>query len=74
MALLSLGPLDAVGAVGLIFALIEPPDRDQTGVDLISVGTVQPGAPRRQPVDQALGGLSIATAACPINQLSWSAV
>jgi hypothetical protein len=48
MALLGVGPFDPVR---LVFALVEPPDRDQAGVDLISVGTVQPSAPRREPVD-----------------------
>jgi len=52
MALLGVGPFHPVG---LVFALVEPPNRDQAGVDLINVGTGQPGASRLKPADQVSG-------------------
>ena len=66
------------------FALVEPPDRDQAGVDFISggtirvgtirVGTVQPGTPCLKPIDQTLGGVSVTTAAFPVNQAACRAI
>ena len=75
MALLGMGAFDPMG---LVFALIELSDRDQGGVDRVrdrgSVGTGQPGSPGREPIDQALGGVSVTTAALLVNQVACSAI
>ncbi len=71
MALLGIGSFNPMG---LVFALIELSDRDQGRVDRVSVGTVQPGFPSREPIDQPLGGISVTTAAFPVNQVACSVI
>ena len=59
-------PLDAVG---LVLARIVLPDRQQRGVGSVGVRAVEPGAPALQPLDQALAGGLVTTAAFPVHQL-----
>src|SRR5829696_7456115 len=51
MSLAGVVPLDAVC---LVLARIELPDRQEYVIDGVVVRTVQPRAPARQPLDQAL--------------------
>src|SRR5205085_6306879 len=56
--------------VRLVLARIELPDWQQHAVDGVVVRTVQAGAPARQPLDQALTGGVVTTAAFPVHQLA----
>lgn len=65
MTLLGIGTFDPMG---LILALIEAPDRDHLGINLIGISTVEPSSPGLEPIDQELGRVSVTTAALPVNQ------
>src|SRR5215213_8569242 len=54
--------------VRLVLARIELPDRQEYVIDGVVVRTVQARAPARQPLDQALTGGLVTTAAFPVHQ------
>ena len=66
MPLAGVVPLDAMR---LVLARIELPNRQEHAIDGVIVRTVQAGAPARQPLDQALAGGLVTTAAFPVHQL-----
>ena len=59
----------SLDAVGLVLAGIELPDWQKHLVDRIVVGALEPRAPTLQPLDQALAGGLVTTAAFPVHQL-----
>ena len=59
----------AFDAVGLILAGGALPKRQEHVVDGVVVGAVEPGAPAREPRDQALAGGLVTIAALPVHQL-----
>src|SRR5215210_1651449 len=65
MPLASVVPLDAVR---LLFARVELPDRQEHAIDGVIVRTVQARAPALQPLNEALAGSLVTTAAFPIHQ------
>ncbi len=67
MPLAGVVPFDAMR---LVFACIELPDRQQHIVDGVVVRTEEPGAPARQPLDQAFASGLVTTAAFPVHQLA----
>src|SRR5215213_7552168 len=52
------------------FARMELPDRQEHIIDRVIVRAVEPRAPARQPLDQALAGDFVTTAAFPVHQLA----
>ena len=66
MPLAGVVPLDAVR---LVFARLELPNRQEHVIDRVLVGAVKAGAPARQPLDEALTGGLVTTAAFPVHQL-----
>ncbi len=66
MPLARVVPLDAVC---LVRAGIELPDRQEYVIDRVIIRAVEPGAPARQPRDEALAGGLVTTPAVPIHQL-----
>src|SRR3954452_23036864 len=60
MPLAGVVPLDAMR---LVLARIELPDRQEHAIDGVIIRTVQACAPARQPLDQALTGGLVTTAA-----------
>jgi hypothetical protein len=66
MPLTRLVPLDAMG---LILARVKLPDWQEHIIDGVIVGAVQPRAPARQPLEPALTGGRVTTAAFPVHQL-----
>ena len=72
--LLDHGPDGAIGVVlnrpSTVDVGVVLPDWQEHVVDGIIVGAVEPGAPPLQPLDQALAGGLVTTAAFPIHQLS----
>src|SRR5215207_8244110 len=66
MSLAGVVPLDAVG---LVLARIELPDRQEYVIHGVVVRTVQARAPARQPLNEALTGGFVTTAAFPVHQL-----
>ncbi len=71
MALLSIGPLNAMS---VIFVLIKAADGDPVSIDLVSIGTIKTRIPGAQSLDQAGGGVSVTTATFPVNQLACRAI
>src|SRR3954447_14613186 len=65
MPLAGVVPLDAVR---FLLARMELPDRQEHAIDGVVVRTVEPGTPARQPLDQALAGGFVTTAAFPVHQ------
>ena len=59
-------PLDAVR---LVLARLELPNRQEPVIDRVLVRAVKAGAPARQPLDEALTGGLVTTAAFPVHQL-----
>ncbi len=57
------------GAVGLVLGRVVLPDRQEHVVDGVGAGAVEPGAPAREPLDQALAGNLVTTAAFSVHQL-----
>src|SRR5215218_8722219 len=55
--------------VRLVLPRIELPNRQEHAIDGVIVCTVEPGAPARQPLDQALASGRVTTAAFPVHQL-----
>src|SRR5690349_42293 len=64
-------PLDAVG---LLLADEQPPLRDQLGVGLPAVGTVEADAPALQPLDQPLASALATTAQLPVDEPSGTTI
>src|SRR4051812_32875492 len=62
----SVVPLDAMC---LLLARVQLSDRQKHAVDGVVIRTVEPGAPARQPLDQAFTGALVTTAAFPVHQL-----
>jgi hypothetical protein len=60
-------PLDAMG---LILACVELPDRQEHVIDGVIVRAVEPRLPAPQPLDQALTGGLVTTAAFLVHQLA----
>jgi hypothetical protein len=59
----------ALDAMGLLLADIEPPWRDQLGVRLPAIGTIEPRVPGLpQAGEQALEGSSVTTAQLPVDE------
>src|SRR3954466_3231281 len=65
MPLTRVVPLDTMR---LVLACMELPDRQEHVIDRIVVRTVEPRAPARQPLEQALAGGLVTTAAFPVHQ------
>src|SRR3954451_7248145 len=65
MPLASVVPLDAMR---LLLARIELSDRQEHVIDGVIIGAVEPGAPAPQPLDEALTGGLVTTAAFPVHQ------
>src|SRR4051812_6833218 len=66
MPLASVVPLDAVR---LVLTRVELPNRQEHVVDGVIVRAVEARAPARQPLEQALTGGLVTTAAFPVHQL-----
>src|SRR5690348_6483982 len=64
-------PLDAVG---LLLADEQPPLRDQLGVGLPAVGTVEADAPALQSLEQPLASGLVTTAQLPVDDPSGSTI
>src|SRR5918997_6972872 len=64
----------AFDAVRLLLTRIELPDRQQHIRDGGVVRAVEPGAPARQALDQALAGDCVTTAAFPVHPRPWSTI
>src|SRR4051794_29588739 len=62
---MSLARVVPLNPVHLVLARIELPDRQEHAIDGVIVRTIQAGAPARQPLDQALTGDLVTTAAFP---------
>src|SRR3954469_3198062 len=67
MPLTRVVPLDAMR---LLLARVELPDWQEHAVDGVIVRTVEPGAPARQPLDQALASGFVTIPAFPVHQLA----
>ena len=65
MPLARVVPLDAVC---LLLARLELSDRQEHVIDGVVICAVEPGAPARQPRDEALTGGLVTTAAFPVHQ------
>ena len=66
MSLTRVVPLDAMR---LVLARMELPNRQEHIVHRVVVRAVKPGAPARQPLEQALAGGFVTTAAFPVHQM-----
>lgn len=66
MPLTRVVPFDAVG---LVLARVVLPDRQEHVISGVGAGAVGPGAPAREPLDQALAGDLVTTAASPVHKL-----
>jgi hypothetical protein len=55
--------------VGLVLARVALPHRQHI-VDRVVIRAVEPGAPALEPLDQALAGGLVTTAALPVHQLA----
>ena len=66
MPLASVVPLDAVR---LVLARLELPNRQEHVRDRVLVRAVKAGAPARQPLEEALTGGLVTTAAFPVHPL-----
>ncbi len=66
MPLARVVPLDAMR---LILARVDLPDWQEHAIDGVIVRTVDPCAPARQALEQALTGGLVTTAAFPVHQL-----
>ena len=66
MSLTRVVPLDAMR---LVLARVELPDWEEHVRDGLVVGAGKAGAPARQPLDKALTGGLVTTAAFPVHQL-----
>jgi len=64
----------SLDAVCLVLARIELPNRQEYVIDRVIIRAVEPGAPARQPLDEALTGGLVTTAAFPIHQLPRSTI
>ena len=64
-------PLDAMR---LILARVELPDGEEHVRDGLVVGAVKPRAPALQPLEEALAGDFVTTAAFPVHQRPWSTI
>src|SRR5215218_1005390 len=71
MPLARVVPLDAVC---LVLARIELSNRQEYVIDRVIICTVEPGAPARQALNQALAGGLVTTAAFPVHQLACSTI
>src|SRR3954467_8263426 len=71
MPLTCVVPLDAMC---LVLARMELSDRQEHVIDRVVVRTVEPRAPARQPLDEALTGDLVTTAAFPVHQLPCSTI
>src|SRR3954468_21029050 len=65
MPLAGVVPLDTMR---LVLARMELPDWQKHVIDRVIVGAVEPRAPARQPLEQALAGGLVTTAAFPVHQ------
>ena len=61
-------------AMRLVLARVELPDWEEHVLDGLGVGAGKPRAPARQPLDEALAGDFVTTAAFPVHQLPWSTI
>jgi hypothetical protein len=66
---MSLPGVVALYPVGLVLARVALPYRQHV-IDSIVIRAVEPGAPALQPLDQALAGDLVTTAALPVHQLA----
>src|ERR687889_980914 len=66
---MSLPGVVALDAVGLALTRVALPHRKHV-IDSIVIRAVEPGAPALQPLDQALTGGLVTTAAFPVHQLT----
>src|SRR3954449_6072035 len=71
MPLARVVPLDAMR---LVFARMELSDRQEHVIDGVIIRAVKARAPARQPLEQALTGGLVTTAAFPVHQLACSTI